>query len=410
MDAEIIAVGTELLLGEILNSDAQFLAGELSRFGINVFYQTVVGDNHDRLMSTIRTALERSDIVITSGGLGPTHDDITKETLAEAMGVQLELHEESLERMKSYFNRIGRYMSPTNVKQAMMPKGCIVLPNNCGTAPGGIVEKDGKAAIFLPGPPREITAMFRESVEPYLRAKAQGILYSKTLRIFGMGESAVEEVLSEFMRSAVNPTIAPYAKTDEVTLRITAKCIDEKEGEALIAPVEQKIREVLGDCVYGIGDDTLFSVVSDELRKRRMTISFAESCTGGMLAAGITDLEGASDIFCEGHVTYSNQAKMKYLGVSEATLSKFGAVSAQTAEEMAKGLRLASGADIALAVTGIAGPGGGSDEKPVGLVYIGISAPDMNWTREFRFHGDRDRIRRRTCMEAMELVRKYLIL
>lgn len=301
-------------------------------------------------------------------------------------------------------------MSPTNVKQAMMPKGCIVLPNNCGTAPGGIVEKDGKAAIFLPGPPREITAMFRESVEPYLRAKAQGILYSKTLRIFGMGESAVEEVLSEFMRSAVNPTIAPYAKTDEVTLRITAKCIDEKEGEALIAPVEQKIREVLGDCVYGIGDDTLFSVVSDELRKRRMTISFAESCTGGMLAAGITDLEGASDIFCEGHVTYSNQAKMKYLGVSEATLSKFGAVSAQTAEEMAKGLRLASGADIALAVTGIAGPGGGSDEKPVGLVYIGISAPDMNWTREFRFHGDRDRIRRRTCMEAMELVRKYLIL
>lgn len=408
MDAEIISVGTELLLGEILNSNAKFLAEELARLGINVFYQTVVGDNHGRLKGVLETALERSDLIITTGGLGPTHDDITKEIIAEVMGLELELHKESLNDITAYFARTGRRMPPVNIKQAMMPKGCIVLKNNYGTAPGGIIEKDGKTAVFLPGPPRELVPMYKDYVFGYIRPKANGIFYSKVLRVFGMGESAVEELLSDYMKAAQNPTIAPYAKTDEIAIRITARCADEREGEKMIAPVEQKIRHVLGDAIYGTGDDTLFSVVFQKLQKRGMTISFAESCTGGMLAQSLTDLPGASKVFRESFVTYSNEAKIKYLGVSENTLFKHGAVSADTAKEMALGLLKQSGADICVSVTGIAGPDGGSDKKPVGLVYIAIAAVGRVWSSEFHFAGTRERIRRRTCMEAMNMVRQYL--
>ena len=366
MNAEIIAVGTELLLGEIVNTNAKFLAEELSSLGINVYYQTVVGDNHDRLLDTIRTALWRSDIVITSGGLGPTHDDITKETLAEMMGIPLEMHDESLQRIKNFYVKMNKPMPKVNEKQAMMPAGCTVLRNNHGTAPGGIIEKDGKIAIFLPGPPRELEPMFREKVFRYLREKSKEMLYSKVLRIHGMGESAVEEKLADMMKHWRNPTVAPYAKDDETTLRITAKCADESDGEILIIPIETQIRAILGDAVYGTGNDSLCRIAMEELRKRKMTIAFAESCTGGMIASQLTDIPGASAVFCESVITYSNEAKIRYLSVSRDTLKKHGAVSSEVAYEMADGMKRRSLADMVVSATGIAGPEG-EGSKPVGL-------------------------------------------
>ena len=409
MTAEIIAVGTELLLGEILNSDSQFLAQELSKLGIDVFYQTVVGDNEKRLADTIKTALSRSDIVITSGGLGPTHDDITKETLAEAMGAELKLHEPSLRDIEAYFERTGRTMSKTNIKQAIMPVGCIVLKNNNGTAPGGIIEKDGKIAIFLPGPPNEIVPMYKESVAPYLREKSDGMLFSKTLRIIGIGESSVEEKLSELMKSSTNPTVAPYAKQSEVTLRITAKCKDENEAKLLIEPVEAKIRAELKDAVYGTDDDTIYSVVCEMLKQKNMCVSFAESCTGGLLAQSITSVPGASSVFSQSFVTYANSAKHSLLGVSEKTLDEYGAVSEQTAREMAKGALLVSGADVAVSVTGVAGPESDENGNPVGLVYIGLADSQNTYVKRFDFTGNREKIRMRACVSAYTMLREYLL-
>ena len=409
MTAEIIAVGTELLLGDILNTDAQFLAQQLSKLGINVFYQTVVGDNEKRLTDTIKTALSRSDIIITSGGLGPTHDDITKETLAGAMGVGLKLHEPSLEAIEEYFKRTGRVMSQTNVKQAIMPEGCIVLKNNNGTAPGGIIEKEGKIAIFLPGPPNEIVPMFNESVIPYLSKKSDSMLFSKTLRIIGMGESSVEEKLSEFMKNSTNPTIAPYAKQSEVTLRITAKAKDENEAKKLIEPVEEKIRRELGDVVYGTDNDTIYSVVCDMLKQKNMHVSFAESCTGGLLAQSITSVSGASGVFSQSFVTYSNDAKHNLLGVSEETLKEYGAVSEKVASQMAKGALEVSGADVSVSVTGVAGPESDERGNPVGLVYIGLADGENTIVKEFNFTGNREKIRMRACVSAYAMLREYLL-
>ncbi len=409
MTAEIIAVGTELLLGEILNTDAQFLAQELSKLGINVFYQTVVGDNEQRLKDTIKTALSRSDIVITSGGLGPTSDDITKETVAEAMGVELELDKNSLKDIEDYFARMGRVMGKNNIKQAIMPKNAIVLKNNNGTAPGGIIEKNGKIAIFLPGPPNEIVPMYKQSVEPYLMKKADSILFSKTLRIIGIGESKVEEMLYELIKTSTNPTVAPYAKTGEVTLRITAKSKNEDEANALIGPVEKKIREVLGDAVYGIDDDTIYSVVINMLLEKKMTISFAESCTGGLLAQSMTSIPGASAVFKQSFVTYCDEAKNKTLAVENDVLEKYSAVSEQVAKQMAIGAREKSGADIAISVTGVAGPDSDENNNPVGLVYIGIADKTDAKAIKYNFMGNRDKIRMRACISAYEIIRKYLM-
>lgn len=409
MKAEIIAVGTELLLGEILNSDSQFLASELSKLGIDVYYQSVVGDNEMRLTETINRALSRSDLVITSGGLGPTNDDITKETLASAMGVEMALDEASLEEIKKYFKTIGRDMTPNNIKQAIMPKDCIILKNNNGTAPGGIIEKGEKIAIFLPGPPNEIVPMYMESVKPYLAKKSASILFSKTLRITDIGESSVEDKLSGLMHSSVNPTVAPYAKTGEVTLRITAKASDFAEAEALIAPTEQKIRAVLGDYIYGTDDDSLYSVVCSMLKQLGMTIAFAESCTGGLLAQSLTSVSGASAVLGQSYITYSNDAKHKLLGVSKNTLEKYSAVSEQTAVEMAIGARSLSGADIAVSVTGVAGPDSDEAGNPVGLVYIGIASGDSSYAMRFSFSGNREKIRSRACVSAYSLIRRELL-
>ncbi len=409
MNAELLSVGTELLLGEILNTDAQFLASELSKLGINVFHQTVVGDNHKRLKDAVLLALSRADLVITSGGLGPTSDDITKEVLCEAMGAKLAMDKRSLARIEAYFKQTGKPMVKINEKQAMLPVGGIVLDNNCGTAPGGIIEKDGKIAIFLPGPPHELMQMYTESVRPYLAKRTDSMLYSKTLRVAGIGESRMEELLSDLMQTSENPTVAPYAKTDEVTLRLTARCKDDTDGERIIAPVEEKIRAILGDAVYGINNDTIYSCVFHLLKEKNKTVSFAESCTGGMLAAKLTDFAGASGVIKESYVTYCNAAKEKILGVDAALLKEKGAVSREVCAAMAEGLFKISGSDIALSVTGVAGPDSDEKSNPVGLVYIGLCDGKNTAVREFQFAGARERIRSRAAMNAYLFLRNFLI-
>ena len=409
MNAEIISVGTELLLGEILNTDARFLAAELSELGINVFYQTVVGDNRGRLIDAVRTAAERSDIIIVSGGLGPTQDDITKEVVCEYFNKELVLHEESLKRMEEYLKRKGLNTVKCNRKQAMLPKGCIVLPNNCGTAPGCIIEENGKTAIMLPGPPHELEAMYTESVKPYLIKKSEDIIYSENLKIFGMGESKVSELLNKYISDYTNPTVAPYAETPGVRLRITAKCKSEDDGKRMVGEVKKEIEDILGDVIYSDKGETLPEAVVHMLTEKGLKISSAESCTGGLFAKLITDIPGSSAVLDESYVTYANEAKTKILGVRPQTLEKYGAVSEQTAREMADGLYKVTKSSVCAVFTGIAGPGGGTAEKPVGLVYTGICINGKTDVYKLQLSGSRDKIRYQACLEVFDLIRKKIM-
>lgn len=404
MKAELISVGTEILLGEILNTDAQFLSRELSEIGIDVYHQSVVGDNEQRLAESVRTALGRADIVIASGGLGPTPDDITKEVISNVMGKKLVLDSESLGYIRGYFERIGKTMTKNNEKQAYLPENCIILKNNCGTAPGCIIESGDKAVVILPGPPSELTRMYTESVKPYLKKKSGKKLFTKTLHLFGIGESAVADGLSEYMKNQTNPTLAPYAKTGEVYLRLAAKAQNRDEAEEIMKPMLDIIYGKYGEFVYSDNDMSLPETVVTKLLGKKLTISTAESCTGGLIAKTITDYSGVSEIFSEGYVTYSNNAKMKNLGVLEKTLSSHGAVSEETAREMADGVRERSGADIGVSVTGIAGPGGGTKEKPVGLVYAAVSYGGKTVTKKLMLNGDREKVRYLTMLNAFGMV------
>jgi len=409
MNAEIIGIGSELLLGQIANTDAQYLSQQLSFLGINVYWHTVVGDNQNRILEALCIASERSDIIITTGGLGPTMDDLSKETVAEFLGMELVVHQPSLQRIKDYFYAMNRTMSNNNVKQALFPREAIVLPNDKGTAPGAIIEKDGKIYIVLPGPPFELEPMFERYVMPYLAEKSQEGIYSRVLRIFGIGESSVEEITKDLLLQQKNPTIAPLASMGEVTLRITAKAPSREEGEALILPVQEEIKKRLGNSVYGYDDDRMESVVVSLLRSKGCTLAAAESCTGGHISNLITNVSGASDVFIEACVTYSNEAKIARLGVLPETLAAHGAVSSQTAREMAEGIRKSSGADYGIGVTGIAGPGGGSPEKPVGLVYMAISDKNGTEAREFRLTGDRMRIKSGSALRLLNWLRLHLM-
>ena len=334
MKAELISVGTEILLGDIVNTNAQFLARELASIGIDVYRQEVIGDNEDRLLKTIDEALKRSDMVITTGGLGPTGDDLTKETACKYFGMKMELHEESLNALKVYFNRLNKEITESNMKQVYFPKEAKVLPNPNGTAPGAILEKNNKMIIILPGPPREMKPMFINHVKGYLRPKGSGMIVSKVLRVLGIGESYAAEKLKDIIDGTINPTVAPYAKEEDILFRITAKADSEEEGLKLIEPVKKQIIDKLGIDVYGEDDQKIEEVVSKLLIDRNIKISTAESCTGGMIASRLVGVPGVSDVFLEGAVTYSNEAKMRTLNVREETLKKFGAVSAETAKEM----------------------------------------------------------------------------
>lgn len=372
---EIISVGTELLLGDILNTDAQFLSVELAKLGIAVLYQTTVGDNPDRLKKALEIAAKRSDIIITSGGLGPTPDDLTKEICCEFFEKECYLHEESLERMKAFFKQKNITMPESNVKQAMMPEGCTVFINYNGTAPGCAMEKDGKHIIILPGPPRELTAMFNESAVPYLSQFSEKTIISHQIRTFGIGESTLAEKVSRFLEGE-NPTVAPYAKDGEALLRVTAMADDEKSAESLLKPVIDELYSELGNVVYGIDKPNIETAVVELLKENGLVLATAESCTGGLISQRITSVSGSSEVFHCGVVSYANEIKHKLLGVSEEDLRTYGAVSEQVASQMAKGVLELSGADVAVSVTGIAGPGSDNTNKPVGLSFIGLAAKD----------------------------------
>ena len=406
MNAELIAVGTEILLGDIVNTDAQVISQGLSELGINVFYQTVVGDNPARLRHVVETARDRADIIITTGGLGPTLDDLTKETLAAVFGKKLALHQPSLDRIKGFFQTIGREMTPNNEKQAWLPEGCTVFVNEWGTAPGCAFEAYGKHVLMLPGPPRECNPMWKECAMPYLYKLAGGCIVSRNIRVFGLGESNMESILHDMMAESKNPTIAPYARTSECYARVTAKADTPEECEKLLDPVVEKICCLLGEDVYGVDVDSLEQVVGDGLRQRGLTLAVAESCTGGLLSGRITDVPGCSDYYLGGVCSYANEVKMKVLGVQKETLETVGAVSPEVAEQMAEGVARALGADVGVGITGVAGPGGGTDEKPVGLVYISIWHKGQYFTRKMKSMNGRDRIRMQAASTALDLIRR----
>ena len=410
MTAEIICVGTELLLGNIVNTNAAFLSEKLAYLGINCYFQTVVGDNRDRLLSVINTALSRADILIFSGGLGPTEDDLTKETVAEALGKKLIRDKWAEQEIADYFALRGRIPTDNNWKQADVIEGCEILYNKNGTAPGIFVSEGEKTVILLPGPPLELKSMFTDSVMPKLQQKCGQVFYSQTVKIVGPGESSVETQILDMLDTQDNPTIAPYAKTGEVHLRVTARAKDEKEAREKTAPVVEELYRRFGNAVYTTdADETLEMALTKFLIKKKYTMTTAESCTGGMIAARMVNAPGVSAVLKSGFITYANEAKEELLGVSHDTLEKFGAVSRETAEEMAEGAVKAAHTDAAIAVTGIAGPDGGTKEKPVGLVYIGVNVRGNVEVREYHFSGSRQKIRESVTAAALTFLREKLL-
>ena len=409
--AELIAVGTELLLGNIANTDAQILSQGLSALGITVHYHTVVGDNPQRLRDALDIAKTRADIIITTGGLGPTYDDLTKQTICAAFGRELVLHEDILEAIRSYFARSGRTMPENNVQQAMLPVGCTVFDNPVGTAPGCAFCEGGVHVLMLPGPPFECRYLFEHRAMAYLQALTDGVIVSHEIRVFGMGESHVEAKLRHLMTTMTNPTLAPYAKPNECMLRATAKAPTAAQAEALLAPLVQQVRDALGDVVYGVDVGSLEEVVSRLLQERSLTLSTAESCTGGLIAKRVTDIPGASQVFRGGVVSYTNDVKADVLGVPRATLDACGAVSEPVARAMAEGCRRLCGSDIALAVTGLAGPEGDDRGNEVGTVYIALA--DRRGTLCKRLScgmgRGRDRVRSAAAQNALDLLRRRLL-
>ena len=407
--AEIIAVGTELLLGNVANTDAQFLSEQLAAVGVDVLYHTAVGDNPARLEEVIAIARRRADLLIFTGGLGPTYDDLTKETVCRAFGLELVFHPEIVSEIRHYFDTVFRREMPAcNLQQARLPEGCVIFHNPVGTAPGCLFEKDGVTAVMLPGVPRECRYLTEHQLIPWLREKHGGVILSHDLRVFGLTEPQVQENLADIMDEAVNPSLAPYAKTGEVMLRLTAKADTAEECEELMAPLLWDVRSRLGDCLYGVDVDSLEQRVLQLLRQRGLTLSAAESCTGGLIAKRITDLPGASASFLGGVVSYTNGVKARVLGVPEELLDKHGAVSEPVARAMAEGVRRLTGSDLAVSVTGVAGPDRDDRGNEVGTVFIGLAAPDGTAVRRLDLGTGRDRVRTMAAHHAFDMLRRHL--
>ncbi len=396
MRSIILSVGTELLFGQITNTNSVYLSQQLNALGIDVMYHFTVGDNPKRVEETLKLALENSDIVITTGGLGPTQDDLTKEIVAKVMENELVLHKQSLEHIEHFFNRLKRVMTDNNIKQAYLPERAIVFENDAGTAPGFALESKGKIVVCLPGPPREMTHMFQKKVLSYLEKKSNSVIHYKMIRLFGIGESALEDALKDIISSQTDPTIATYAKEGEVAIRVTSKRKNRKEADEAVSDMIEKIRERIGEFIYSFEDEDLVHVVAKKLIERNISFSCAESCTGGLFAASLTEIPGISSVFDRGIVTYSNHAKIEELNVSEETIEKFGAVSFETALEMVEGLRAITDSRLCISVTGVAGPNGGTEEKPVGHVNMcaildgekvcneyKVRAVNRNWNRNY---------------------------
>ncbi len=410
MTVELICVGTELLLGNIVNTNAAYLAEKCAGLGLSCYYQTVVGDNEKRLEEVLRAAVKRSDIVILSGGLGPTEDDLTKEVASRVMGRELVEDAGSRKCIETFFASRNSVPTENNWKQALIPKGGIVLPNPNGTAPGVIIGEKSTHVVLLPGPPHELKPMFENHVAPYLAKLEPGIISSQTVKVCGIGESKVETLLKDLIDGQDNPTLATYAKPGEVHIRVTARGGSEKETRRLIKPVVKEIKSRMGNNIYTTEEDvTLERAVVELLVANKLTVTCAESCTGGLLSARLINVPGVSDVYKSGYVTYSNKAKRKLLGVKKSTLNKYGAVSAQTAEEMARGLNFLSKGDVAVSITGIAGPDGGTEEKPVGLVYIACSVKGDVTVKEYHFSGNRQTIREATVSAALTLMRSCIL-
>ena len=417
MRVELVSVGTELLLGDIVNTNTAYLSKELAALGFGVFRQTTVGDNRERLLKTLESAFLENDMVIITGGLGPTDDDITKECAAEYFGREFYFHEYSWVKILERLTRSGRnIITENNKKQAMIPEGAIVLENYCGTAPGIIIEENNKRIILLPGPPREMRDMFEKSVKPYLEKFSSKQFISKYVRFYGIGESLLETKIKDIMDNQTNPTLALYAKTGEVLLRITVSGNDRAECEDLIRKQLDEIEKRVGEYIYLVGDEDISStqtemntVVANLLIENKFTISIAESLTGGKISSMLVEKSGISEALLEGIVCYSNKSKIDTLGVREETLEKFGAVSEEVVKEMVLGVAKRLGADFAVATTGIAGPNSDGSGKPVGLVYIGIYAQGDISVKECLFTGDRELIRYRTSVEALEEVRRNIL-
>ena len=408
--AEIIAVGTELLLGNVVNTDAQDVSLALSELGINVFFHTVVGDNPERLMQAVEIAKLRADIIITTGGLGPTYDDLTKQTLADAFGKKLVFNEGVAEQIRSFFKKRMHNMEMTenNLRQAELPEGCVIFDNGVGTAPGCAFEAEGKHVLMLPGPPRECRAMLKDCAVPYLKKLSESGIYSHNIHIFGLGESAVEDKLHDLMEELHNPTLAPYAKDSEVMLRLTARAASMEEADVLMAPVIEKVRGALGDIIYGIDTESLENTVAVLLQQNGRTLAAAESCTGGLVAKRLTDVAGVSSVFLGGVVAYSVNSKSAVLGVDSGLINEKGAVSREVAVAMADGARKLFSADIAVGITGIAGPDGDGSGLEPGVVFTALATSGATFCRELKLFNDRYRTRVGAASNALDMIRRYL--
>ncbi|MBM7556031.1 competence/damage-inducible protein A [Halanaerobacter jeridensis] len=411
MKAEIITIGTELLLGQIVDTNSQWIAERLAEMGIDLYYKTTVGDNVGRLKEVLEQSVERADLVITTGGLGPTQDDITREVVAEALNRDLIKNEAALEEIKSYFSETGRQMTENNITQSFLPKGSQIISNDNGTAPGFLIDSEEIILASVPGVPLEMKAMISDFIIPYLQEEHKldkEVIQSRVIKTCGIGESSLEDKIDDILREQTNPTIAPLASQGEVKIRLTAKANSEEQAQQLIAAKEEELKKRIGDYIYGYDDDTLEGVVANLLWEQELTVATAESCTGGLIGDRLTKVPGSSRYFERGVISYSNQAKMDLLGVTAETLEEYGAVSAETAQEMACGIRDRAGVDIGLATTGIAGPGGGTEEKPVGLVYLALATDDGVEVHKKIFKGHRRRVKYLTSQIILNLLRKSL--
>lgn len=411
MVAEILCVGTELLIGDVVNTNAAFLSKRLADIGIAVSRHIAIGDDSELLCRALEDSLGRVDIVVMSGGLGPTKDDLTKETVAKYFGRQMRLHEESLLTIREYFCKTGRKMTANNEKQAMMPEGAVVFPNRYGTAPALAIEEGKKTVIMLPGPPVELRPLFNEEVFPYLEKKCNWAIVSQNVHFFGIGESALAEKLDKMLTESENPSVAPYCQEGEVRLCVTARGESKGKAQQLCAQcVKQILDSEVGCFAYGVDTGTIENALVIKLREKGMTLSVAESCTGGLIAKRITDISGCSDVFLGGYVTYNNEIKQRLVNVNKNTLDTYSAVSAQVAMEMAKGARELTGSDIAVSATGIAGPSGGTETTPVGTVYLGISTKRGEDFRKLTLSSNRSReyIRTVSATNAYDMIMKYL--
>ncbi len=407
VNAEILSVGTEIIIGDIVDTHSQYISKLLCKFGINVFYHSSVGDNEKRIIERVQDALNRSDLVIVTGGLGPTADDMSKECVAKALGLELELDESILDNIKQYFDKLGREMTQNNIKQAYVPKGAKVIQNDYGTAPGILIETDNKAVVLMPGPPRELHPMTDGFLTDYLQKNSSQVIYSNVVKIVGIGESRIETMLGEMMDNQ-NPTVALYAKECEVFLRVTSKADSQEKAQEMNKKQIEKIKEILGENIYGVDVENLQTAVVQKLIEKGKKLATAESCTGGLVSQMITSVSGSSEVFDMGICSYANEIKANVLGVSTEDLEKYGAVSEQVAIQMAQGVKKLANADYAISITGIAGPTGGTKEKPVGTVYIGLATPDETIAKRFEFGrrqtDERKFIRTMSAMSALKML------